>query len=171
MTLEAWAEEFLSLDTVTGEEVLERLKERLDAPPSVRELQSSIKTVINANERARTHARALAWESGASSPEKRPTFADWAKTDPDGARKLVAVLDQKSYVRAELEAVLAKGTEMFDTLATEPETVDDRYTWSRDDPPCDRCGSLVANGPNSQARYDKITDTWTNAHIDCPSTP
>lgn len=33
--------------------------------------------------------------------------------------------------------------------------------------PCVKCGQPVKNDPNAQSRYDRDTDTWINAHIDC----
>ncbi len=166
-----WSDQFVGLDPVTGEEVLERLTHRLDAPPSVKELISSIKTVRNAEDSARIQARALAWEASAT-PDDPTTFAEWAKTQPEGrVRRLVQVLDGKSYVRAELEEVIAKGTEIFAAMSAAEPTVEERYTWSRHNPPCDLCRRPVENGPNSQARYDRDSDTWTNAHVVCPVSP
>lgn len=34
--------------------------------------------------------------------------------------------------------------------------------------PCVKCKQPVKNDPNAQSRYDRDTDTWINAHIECP---
>lgn len=155
LTLEAWAEEFLLLDPIIGEAVLERLKEQLDGPPSVKELIGAIKTIRNAEERAKSHAQALAWQT--TKGEQPTTFAEWAKTNPEGAAKLMRAVPG-SEVAAKLIAMTEAG-EIGEAAET---------TWNPHDPPCENCHRPVANGPNAQSRYDGITDTWVNAHVECP---
>jgi hypothetical protein len=162
-TIAEWAEEFVGCDPDVAEATIDRIKAKYDRAPTIRAIRSALLTERNAAERARLHAKALSWEA---SPAGQPTtFAEWAETDPERARKLATVLTGESDVRKSLEAAV----QAFDALASHPHepTPDERYTWSRVDPPCKFCGRRVANGPDAASRYDADTDTWTNVHLSC----
>ncbi len=81
-TLVEWAEEFVGLDDVTAVGVLERIKERYDRPPTIRQLRSAVAAERNATV-------ATVWQY----PDPEPwTVEEWAAENPEKAAKLVKVL-------------------------------------------------------------------------------
>lgn len=111
-TIAEWELEFLGLEEEQAESVLENIKERFDKPPSIREIRRVVLTIKNRREGFGPDE--LGYRERALPVGERATWAKWAAENPDRARRFMKVLTGTSYVRKEIEQVIADGEKAFD---------------------------------------------------------
>jgi hypothetical protein len=98
--------EFVGLEEEQGESVLENVKERFDRPPSIREIRRVVFTIKN--RRAGFGPDELGYRSQSPPPGPRPTFADWAKENPEQAKKLLKVINPTGFTAKRMIEAMAE---------------------------------------------------------------